>query len=344
MNPEYFPASYLQPVLTAASLENSQVYATFPRSTITGTLEELRQLLKIPLLSESKKISPEVFKAFSLEGASGAPNSADEETAPKRIGVFIKLCSVFIPCKYDEYFHAIAELDSEVNPDLMAAWQPYVHARDEVLVLITNRMAAATSVLLQVLHFLQEGHVEYLLRQYRDAFVDLFGANAVPRERNVPLYRGTTSRVREETGPTPRGTTALVSAGPPRTLRDLGQEPSKVEDDPENDVDMDNDDSGSNFDHTRVDEDDEANTSVSFTTQQEASRLQLETTTTSENTEAADFGSDTSPRTESGDYEELSQAEVNWVYLVPRADRSFPNRPNEGAGILFSETLFLTFA
>jgi hypothetical protein len=91
----------------------------------------------------------------------------------------------------------------------------------------------------------------------------------------------------------------------------LGQEPSKVEDDPENDVDMNNDASDSDFDHTRVDENDEVNTSVSFTTQQEARRLQVETATTSENTEAAGFGSDTSPRTESGDYEELSQAETN---------------------------------
>jgi hypothetical protein len=157
-------------------------------------------------------------------------------------------------------------------------------------------MAAATSVLLQVLYFLQEGHVQYLFRQYRDSFVNLFGAGAVPRERAVPMFRGTTSRVR---------------AGPPRTLHDLGQEPSKVEDDPENDVDMNNDVSGSNFDHTRVDEDDEANTFVSFTAQQEARRLQVETTTTSENTEAAGFGSDTSSRTESGDYEELSQAEAS---------------------------------
>ncbi len=91
----------------------------------------------------------------------------------------------------------------------------------------------------------------------------------------------------------------------------MGQEPSKVEDDPENDVDMNNDASGSDFDHTRVDENDEVNTSVSFTTQQEARRLQVEITTTSENTEAAGFGSDTSPRTESGDYEELSQAEAH---------------------------------
>ncbi len=102
LNPEYFPASYLKPVLMGPSLENPQVNASFPCSTITGTLEELRQLLKVPLLSKSKKNSPEVYKALSLEGASGAVNAADEETAPKRIRVFIKLCSVFVSCEYDE--------------------------------------------------------------------------------------------------------------------------------------------------------------------------------------------------------------------------------------------------
>ena len=159
-------------------------------------------------------------------------------------------------------------------------------------------MAAATSVLLQVLYFLQEAHVQYLLRQYRDAFVDVHGANAIPRERDAPL-------------PAPRGTRARISAGPPRTPRDLGQEPSKVEDETEDDVDMGNDASGSDFDHTRDGKDDEANTSVSFTTQQQVRQLQEEPTTTSENTEAAGFGSDTSPRKESGDYDELSQAEAN---------------------------------
>jgi hypothetical protein len=246
-----------------------------------------------------------------LERASGAVSAADELTASKRIKVFIKLCSVFIPCEYDDYFHAIAELDSEVNPDLKVACQPYLHARDEVFVFITERMAAATSVLLQVLYFLQEAHVQYLLRQYRDAFVDMHGANAIPRERDAPLLRGTTSRVREDTRPAPRGTRARISAGPPRTSRDLGQEPSKVEDDPENDVDMNIDASGSDFDHTRDDENDEANASVSFITQQQVRQLQEETTTTSENTEAAGFGSDTSPRTQSGDYDELSQAEAS---------------------------------
>ncbi len=111
-NPEYFPASCLQPVPTGSSLENPQANVTFPRSTITGNLEEFRQLLKTPLLSKSKKISSEVYEALSLEGASVAANAADEETAPKRICVFIKLCSVFIPCEYDEYYHAIAQLDA----------------------------------------------------------------------------------------------------------------------------------------------------------------------------------------------------------------------------------------
>ena len=89
------------------------------------------------------------------------------------------------------------------------------------------------------------------------------------------------------------------------------QEPSKVEDETEDDVDMSNDASGSDFDHNRDGEEDEANTSVSFTTQQQVRQLQEEPTATSENTEAAGFGSDTSPRTESGDYDELSQAEAN---------------------------------
>jgi len=131
----------------------------------------------------------------------------------------------------------------------------------------------------------------------------MHGANAVPRERDVPLPAPADTKA--------RGSKARICPGPPRTPRDLGQEPSKFEDDPEDDVDMSNDDAGSDFDHNHDGEEDEANTSVSFTTQQQARHLQEETTTTSDNTEAAGFGSDTSPRTESGDYDELSQAEAN---------------------------------
>ncbi len=94
-------------------------------ATITGTLEELRQLLKAPLLVKSKKISPEIYKALSLEGPSGAANAADEKTASKRIRVFINLCSVLIPCEYDDYYHAVVQLDVELNPDFLVAVQPY---------------------------------------------------------------------------------------------------------------------------------------------------------------------------------------------------------------------------
>jgi hypothetical protein len=80
LNPEYFPASYLNPVPTGSLLENPQANATFPRSTITETLEELRPLLKVPLLVKSKKISSEIYKTLSLEGPSGAANAADEES------------------------------------------------------------------------------------------------------------------------------------------------------------------------------------------------------------------------------------------------------------------------
>ncbi len=163
----------------------------------------------------------------------------------------------------------------------MAAWQPYLHVRDEILVIIANHMARAPSVLLQVLYFLQEGHVQYLLRQYREAFVDQFGANAIPREKAAPA---------------PRGTTARISAGPPRTPRDLGEEPSKVEDEADDDVDIDNDAAGSDFDYICDVEDDEAHTSVSSTRQKEARRLHLETATTSRNTETKRLASALTPR------------------------------------------------
>ena len=90
----------------------------------------------------------------------------------------------------------------------------------------------------------------------------------------------------------------------------MGDEPSKQEEGTT--IEVENDDiAGSKTNYSYVEEDDEAHTSVSSTTQQEAHRLQTEMMTTSETTEAAGFGSDTSPRTESGDYDELSQAGSN---------------------------------
>ena len=62
-NPEYFPASYLQPVPTVSAKDGHASTANFPRSTINGTLEDFRSLLLAPVLVKSKKISPEVYRA-----------------------------------------------------------------------------------------------------------------------------------------------------------------------------------------------------------------------------------------------------------------------------------------
>ncbi len=136
-----------------------------------------------------------------------------------------------------------------------------------------------------------------MLKEYRNTLVDQFGPNALPPERV-----GTTAR---------RNVKPRACSGPPRDRRALGEEPSKVEEGTTIDVNMEDDISGSGINYSHVEEDDEAYTSVSSSTQKEARRLQLETTTTSEITETTGFGSETSPRTESGDYDELGQAESN---------------------------------
>jgi hypothetical protein len=117
-NTEYFPSSYRDPIPTGPSLEDPQRNMSFPRSTITGTLEDLCQLLKAPILIKSKKISSEVYKALSLDGPSGASNAGDEETASRRILMFLRLCAAFIPCEHEDYHDAVAQLDTEVNADL----------------------------------------------------------------------------------------------------------------------------------------------------------------------------------------------------------------------------------
>jgi hypothetical protein len=71
------------------------------------------------------------------------------------------------------------------------------------------------------------------------------------------------------------------------------------------------DDSGSSPIYTSGGEEDKANTHVPSAPQKEATRSQVGTSTPLETTEAAGFGSDTSPRTESGDNDELSRAGPN---------------------------------
>ncbi len=117
-NPEYFPASYLRPVPTVSSKDRDASIASFPRSTINGTLEDFRLLLLAPVLQKSKKISPEVYRALSLNSPSGADSAFDRATAPKRVATFLQLCAAFLPCDHSAYDQAVFSLDAEVDADV----------------------------------------------------------------------------------------------------------------------------------------------------------------------------------------------------------------------------------
>jgi hypothetical protein len=73
----------------------------------------------------------------------------------------------------------------------------------------------------------------------------------------------------------------------------------------------DSKDSGSSPRYTSGGKEDKANTPVRSSPQTEATRSQTGTSMPPKNTEAAGFGSDTSPRTESGDNDELDRAGPN---------------------------------
>jgi hypothetical protein len=122
MSPEYFPSSYLSPVPTALDLDGDISKAISPRSTITGTLEELRNLLLIPLLSKNNKVPLDTYRALSLNIASEASQSTDKATASKRVQAFLQLCAMYIPCEHDDYYDdAVLTLDAEVSHDLRTA-------------------------------------------------------------------------------------------------------------------------------------------------------------------------------------------------------------------------------
>ncbi len=72
---------------------------------------------------------------------------------------------------------------------------------------------------------------------------------------------------------------------------------------------VDPDDEGLRIHYNREGEGDQANTHVPSTAQQEEHHLSTEWLMSPRNPEAAGFSSDTSPRTESGDNEELGRAE-----------------------------------
>ena len=291
-NAEYFPSSYLPPVPTILSETGDASTAVFPRSTITGTVEDFRALLLAPVLSKTTKIQPDVYRGLSLDGSSGADRSSDKATATKRIWAFLKLCAKFIPCEHETYDLAVGCLDAEVDDDVVEARKILKYVQETCFAAIMQAQRKSVSVLLQVLYFLQQGHVQFLMGDYRARVLDAHGADAFPK------------------APRP-GTVDVVH------VRDI--RPSAPNNEQE-EVDMtredgeeseDSKDSGSSLIYTSGGEEDKANTPVPSAPQMKASRSQKGTSMPSETTEAAGFGSDTSSRKEAGDNDELGQAGPN---------------------------------
>jgi hypothetical protein len=171
MSPEYFPSSYLSPVPTFLSEDKDVGKATFPRSTIAGTLDDFCTLLLVPLLSKCSKVPSDVYRALSLDIASEATKSTDKATASKRVSAFLRLCPLYIPCEYEDYEKAARVLDSEVDPDLRTAKLTLEIVQEQRLRAIVKAQDKAVSTILQVLYFLQQGHVQFLMGTIRRAFM-----------------------------------------------------------------------------------------------------------------------------------------------------------------------------
>ncbi len=138
MNPEYFPSSYLSPVSTVLTEDTVGSKATFPRSTITGTVETFRTLLLVPLLSKNNRVPSDVYRTLSLNIAFEATSSTDKATASKRVFAFLRLCHLYIPCEHEDYEETVHNLDSEVSPDLRTAKSTLELVQEQRLPAIVN--------------------------------------------------------------------------------------------------------------------------------------------------------------------------------------------------------------
>jgi hypothetical protein len=131
-NPDYFPASFLPSTGSDRVVKGWDAStATFSRSTINGTLEDFRILLLAPVLQKSKKVSPEVYRALSLNSPSEADSASDRATASKLVSTFLQLCAA-----YDQ---AVFSLDAEVDADVDRAKAVLALVEDQHLPII-NRL------------------------------------------------------------------------------------------------------------------------------------------------------------------------------------------------------------
>ncbi len=234
-----------------------------------------------------------MYKALSLNIASEATRSTDKATASKRISTFLRLCHLYIPCEHEDYEEAVHNFDSEVDPDLRTARRTLEVVQEQRLPAIVKAKDEAVSTILQVLYFLHQGHVQFLVGDYRARVLEAHGHDAF------------TVKVRAQ---------KLGKDGLPRSIHDTttvsssGQDESMSQEDDKGTTDSD--DEGSESSYHRDVEGDQANTHVPSISQQERSQPpQRGSSLPGHSVEAAGFGSDTSPRKETGDNEELSQAE-----------------------------------
>ncbi len=158
---------------------------------------------------------------------------------------------------------------------------------------IVKAQNEAVTVILQVLYFLQRGHVQFLMGDYKARVLEAHSHDAF------------TAKVR---------TQKPGKDGLPRSIHDVdssnptpGQTVDMSQDDDEGAVGSD--DEGSESHQNRDDEGEQANTLVPSTPQQERPQPSTKGSMLPKTPEAAGFGSDTSPRNETGDNDELSRAE-----------------------------------
>jgi hypothetical protein len=200
--------------------------------------------------------------------------------------IFEVLCRV-ISCEHAEYDEAVEELNAEVADNLADAKLTLENIQDNFLPAIVRLQFEAVSVLLQVLYALHLGHVQFLMADYKSRIIEAY-PNAFAKVKPPRLGKdGLPLRVKD-VGPTANSSDNTVNM-------------SAVEDDDgmASDIDL-NDGEGS-----------EANTFASSTSQKESCPSKKGATRPSESSKTAGFGSDISPRTETGDNGELGQAEDN---------------------------------
>jgi hypothetical protein len=174
-----------------------------------------------------------------------------------------------------------------VDSDLRGAKLALEYVQEQAPPRIVKARSEAVSTLLQVLYFLQQGHVQFLMGDYKTRVLEAYGIDAFATKAKAKKLGAPACNPRRQ---------------PPEAVVDMSQ-------DDEEGARESNDEGSEPHYHNRDGEGEQANTHVSSTPQQEKRQLSTEASTPPENSEAAGFGPDTSPHNETGDHDELSRAE-----------------------------------